>query len=73
MLKSAMHACTVKKSSVVALKAYDSYIVVSLVALILEANCMRQPVSLLFPLLFFHFETSLREGNNKETTSLLVS
>ena len=65
---------TRKKSSVVALKAYyDSYIVVSLVALILEANCMRQPVSLLFPLLFFHFETSLREGNNKETTSLLVS
>ena len=50
--------------------------VVSLVAwftLVLEANCARQPVSLLFPpvVVVSDFEIGKR-GGSKETTSLLV-
>ena len=35
---------------------------------VVEANCMRQPVSLVFP----HLGIRKRGGNNKETTSLVV-
>jgi len=36
---------------------------------VVEANCIRQPVSLLFP----HSGTRKRGGNNKETTSLQLA
>ena len=62
------------KLSLTTVKQFNG-IVVSLVAcftLVLEANCIRQPVSLLFPPLFFYFEIRKGGGNNKQTTSLLV-
>ena len=36
---------------------------------VVEANCIRQPVSLLFP----HSGIRKREGNNKEPTSLQLA
>ena len=36
---------------------------------VVEANCVRQPVSLLFP----HSGIRKREGNNKEPTSLQLA
>ena len=60
-----MYFYTVKQTS-----CFSSRVVtmVAWFTVVVEANCMRQPVSLVFP----HLGIRKRGGNNKETTSLVV-